>query len=88
MSKFKDYFGRKIKKGDLIVYPGRQGSCMWMNDGIVLSKHAVKNYRGYEDYVIKVRANQYNVMRDLVGTCDVTVRVLSRVVIVKRKEEQ
>ena len=31
----KDYFGMIIYPGDMVVYPVRQGSRMWMVDGIV-----------------------------------------------------
>jgi hypothetical protein len=30
-----DYFGNDIKVGDLVVYPNRSGSSMWMNHGTV-----------------------------------------------------
>lgn len=30
-----DYFGNLIKRGDLVVWPNRQGSSMWMNHGYV-----------------------------------------------------
>lgn len=32
----RDYFGNKIKRGDLICWPNRQGSSMWMNHGYVV----------------------------------------------------
>jgi len=32
----KDFLGQDIKSGNTIVYPGRQGSRMWMNRAIVL----------------------------------------------------
>jgi len=30
-----DYFGNQIEVGDTIVYPGRQGSSLWMNHMVV-----------------------------------------------------
>ena len=30
-----DFFGNKIQQGDLLVYPGRQSSSIWMNVGVV-----------------------------------------------------
>jgi hypothetical protein len=33
----KDFLGQEIKPGDDIVYPGRQGSGMWMNRAKVLT---------------------------------------------------
>lgn len=32
-----DFLGQEIKPGDTVVYPGRQGSRMWMNQAQVLS---------------------------------------------------
>lgn len=32
----KDFLNQEITSGDLIVYPGRQGSALWMNRAIVL----------------------------------------------------
>lgn len=32
---FKDFLGKKMKVGDFIVYPGREGSALFMNKGIV-----------------------------------------------------
>lgn len=31
----KDAYGNTIQKGDVIAYPGRQGSNMWMNTAVV-----------------------------------------------------
>ena len=36
MMDHRDYFGNKIKQGDLICWPNRQGSSMWMNHGYVV----------------------------------------------------
>lgn len=33
----KDWRGTKIKVGSTVVYPSRQGSRLWMNEGTVLS---------------------------------------------------
>ena len=33
----KDFLGNVIEQGDTIVYPGRQGSSMWLNKAEVLS---------------------------------------------------
>lgn len=32
----KDFLGQDINSGDTVVYPGRQGSNMWMNSATVL----------------------------------------------------
>ncbi len=32
----KDFLGQTIKSGNTVVYPGRQGSRMWMNRAIVI----------------------------------------------------
>lgn len=31
----KDFLGREIQLGDMVVYPGRQSSSLWMNAGTV-----------------------------------------------------
>lgn len=36
-----DFRGETINIGDTIVYPGRSGSSLWMNEGVVV---------GFEDY--------------------------------------
>lgn len=35
----KDQFGQEIGIGDIITYPGRQGSRLWMRNGVVLQLH-------------------------------------------------
>ena len=32
----KDFLGQPIRGGNTVVYPGRQGSRLWMNQAIVL----------------------------------------------------
>jgi hypothetical protein len=38
----KDFLGREIKAGDLVVYPVRRGSSMWMSRMTVLSTEGGK----------------------------------------------
>ena len=47
MTTHKDYLGQKIEVGQTVVYPGRQGSRMWMNNAQVLElkDHGVKVQR-------------------------------------------
>ena len=35
MNEIRDCRGIKINVGDIIVYPGRRGSNMWLNTGVV-----------------------------------------------------
>ncbi len=35
----RDQFGQEIKIGDIITYPGRQGSDLWMRSGVVSQLH-------------------------------------------------
>jgi hypothetical protein len=39
-----DFRGVEIKIGDNIVYPGRSGSCLWMNEGIVIDFYTYEVY--------------------------------------------
>lgn len=41
----KDWRGTKIKVGQTVVYPSRQGSSLWMTEGVVVEV----NPNGYDD---------------------------------------
>jgi len=51
----KDWRGIRIKIGSTVVYPSRQGSQMWMSEGIV---------EKIEDGRIRVRRTRANVLKD------------------------
>ena len=42
MTIFHDFLGNAVKVGDKIVYPGRQGSHMWLNEGVVTKLNETK----------------------------------------------
>ena len=51
----KDFLGKPIETGDTIVYPGRQGSGMWLNKATVISIPKPKTTpSGRVEYKIKV----------------------------------
>lgn len=41
-----DFLGREIRVGSEVVYPGRQGSSLWLNYGIVQELKTKKSWRG------------------------------------------
>lgn len=61
---YKDTIGREIEVGDRIVYPGRQGGGLWMNEGVVVAKTVSKNngygYCGKDTPVLKVERKPDN----------------------------
>jgi len=44
----KDILGVELRVGDVIAYPGRRGSRMWMNVGSIVNFGSYK-YLGYDD---------------------------------------
>jgi hypothetical protein len=78
MNGAKDFFGKRISVGNQIVYPGRSGSSLWMNSGIVECVSSYNDYRGDTKYKLKVRRI------GLFGAEKKTVQidVLSRVVVI------
>lgn len=50
----KDFIGREIKQGSYIVYPGRQGSSLWMNLGHVVDVTVRTTWNGPVD-ILKVQ---------------------------------
>ena len=65
----KDIRGFKILRGDIVVYPGRRGSSLWMNQGEVtnITKRGIR--------VRRTPRNKYEVPRE------VLVKELGRVAI-------
>jgi len=45
----KDCFGKELNIGDSVAYPGRSGSCMWMNSGEIkeILDGSLKIFRKY-----------------------------------------
>ena len=91
-----DALGNEIVVGDMVVYPGRQDSFMWMNYGRVvecvegeLNPHAVNNY-GFEKWLkhpsIRVRKQQTNYRDDTVGEQVVRVTKMDRMVVVPHSQ--
>lgn len=66
----KDFLGQEIKAGDTIVYPGRQGSKLWMNRAKVLTVDP----QGLDDWRVKVQLPN-NAIR--------VVKCVERVVVIK-----
>lgn len=56
----KDFFGTDLRAGDIIAYPGRYGSSLWVNVAKVLSVNAesavvLKAQRNYSDEFVGTR---------------------------------
>lgn len=88
-----DWLGTEIKPGSVIVYPGRQGSSMWMNRAKVTSVFAYEvmqwDYSGWPRERVAVQkvglfvyVEQRNYTGDVVGTRKVKLTVLDRVTVV------
>ncbi len=77
--RWEDYFKNEIKIGDLVLYPNRQGSSMWMNHGTVLARGS-----SYGKPTIIVKKVQTNYKGQFMGHREVTVYVLDRVIALGR----
>lgn len=55
MSDAKDFRGTSINVGDRIVYPGRSGSSLWMNEAIVTEIETKEDWRGRKRSVLKAQ---------------------------------
>lgn len=82
----KDFFGNVIKVGDCIVYPGRQGSSMWMNVGTVIAigSKPVNMSKMTSKPVLQVKRVQHNLNNEFIGFKDVEVEILNRVICLGR----
>lgn len=58
--RYLDAFGREIKRGDVIVYPGRHGSSMNIVKARVLDFSVHTNYLNIQEPVLKVWRIQEN----------------------------
>lgn len=76
---WKDYFNNEIKVGDLVLYPNRQGSSLWMNHGTVLAL-------GHTDDKpsIMVKKVTTNYRGEFMGHREVTIQCLNRVIALGR----
>lgn len=52
---YKDFLGRPISVGNEVAYPGRQGSSLWMNYGIVEELGTREHWSGTQIPTLKVR---------------------------------
>jgi hypothetical protein len=62
MTKAIDFLGNEIKPGETIVYPGRVGSSLWMNKGVVVDVTLAIDYRGKPYHKVVV---EKDVMEDI-----------------------
>lgn len=78
-----DFRGLSLAVGQTIVYPGRASSSLWMNAGIILEIKSTKDYRGRENWTLKVQrthGRSWNKPEDLIKPVSITN--LSNVVII------
>ncbi len=88
----KDWLGTEIKVGSVIVYPGRQGSSMWMSKAVVLEvgtttarewRHApISDWGYYEKPRLTVAVDQTNYTGAVVGVRRVKIDRVDRVTVV------
>ena len=81
-----DYFGNQILVGDLVVYPNRQGSSMWMNRGTVTAVGTKVRATSTVDIypVIQIRKVQTYYDGRFAGLRNVEVECLNRVIVLGR----
>lgn len=75
-----DYFGNVIAKGDIIAYPGRGGSSLWMNHGKVIEIVCKKKYHWESEpceMVVKLRIRQLSVETSRTGLIECLDRVIN-----------
>ena len=72
-----DLLGRQISVGDIITYPGRQSSSMWMNHAIVREIQIVDGYRG-ESAKLKVTSVHLETWNETVSVKKTTITSLER----------
>lgn len=74
----KDIFGRDICKGDLITYPVRYSSSMWMASGYVVEVRKRKGWNDTEVISLVIEGGSSEVKR--------TISSLNRVVLVEGRK--
>ena len=72
-----DLLGRQINVGDIITYPGRQSSSMWMNHAIVREILIVDGFRG-ESAKLKVTSVHLETWNENVSVKKTTITSLER----------
>jgi hypothetical protein len=77
---WKDYFKNTIRLGDLVLYPNRAGSSLWMNHGTVVARGTDKESRP----VIVVKKVQTTWDGRFAGHKEVTIYCLDRVIALGR----
>lgn len=53
-----DYFNNDIHVGDIVAYPGRSGSSLWMNHGKVIEVVCKKRHEWSDETVTKLRVEK------------------------------
>lgn len=77
-----DFLGRVIAPGDLIVYPNRRGSSLWMNKAEVLRVEWEDTESSPARPVIVAKLEQTNSKGKVTGHRQVSIRELARVTVV------
>lgn len=82
MKKVTDYLEQEIHIGDFIVWPGRQGSSLWMNNGTVLGIAHGKDWNDREFAKLQVEVNTSNWDGSKKGKRKTTISCVDRVVVI------
>lgn len=72
-----DFKNKEIKVGDTIIYPGRCGSGLWLNEAVVEGIESSTDWRGRPQPIVKARRTDRNAKL-------VTIYCLSRVVCIPK----
>lgn len=75
-----DYFGNVIAKGDIIAYPGRGGSSLWMNHGMVVEIVHKKRHSWQSEpclMVTKIRVAKIGMETSRVSTLECFDRIIN-----------
>jgi len=74
----KDYFDNEIREGDIIAYPGRGGSSLWMNHGRVIEIIHKKRWEcGSDKMVTKLRVEKLGMKTSRVSTIECFYRIIN-----------
>ena len=79
----KDFLGKEIEVGDVVVYPSRGGSSMWMNKGVVVWAYENADCT-YKVLRLMVEATHHNFGKYHTPR---TIRCVERVAVVEKKEK-
>ena len=64
-----DFRGTEINIGDTIVYPGRSGSSLWMNEGVVIDFEEYQPYYSFEQTITTLKVKRVDTKKVVTVYC-------------------